>query len=67
MKHLLGLLDFYTKQNIGDHPSILTFGLFLSKMGFWRQALRFYAYVRKILPKNHADMGVLHNNIALLN
>ncbi|CAF1145029.1 unnamed protein product [Adineta steineri] len=63
MKQLTDLLDFYTGQRIGDHPSILTFGYFLSKMGLLRQALRFYVYLRKTLPKDHSDRGVLHNNL----
>jgi tetratricopeptide (TPR) repeat protein len=63
MKQLTGLLDFYTGQNIGDHPSVLTFGLFLSKMGLLRQALRFYVSLRKILPFDHPDRGVLFNNL----
>lgn len=63
MKQLIGLLDFYTNQNIGDHPSILTFGLFLSKMGLLRQATSFYVYLRKILPFDHPDRAVLHNNL----
>jgi tetratricopeptide (TPR) repeat protein len=63
MKQLTELLDFYTNQNIGDHPSILTFGLFLSKMGLLREATRFYIYLRKTLPPDHPDRGVLHNNL----
>ena len=63
MKQLLGLLDYYTKQNIGDHPSILTFGLFLSKMGFTQHALRFYMYLKNVLPIDHQDRGVLYNNL----
>lgn len=63
MKHLTDLLNFYTGHNIGDRPSILTFGLFLSKMGLLHQARRFYWYLRKILPSDHPDRGVLYNNL----
>ncbi|CAF1097712.1 unnamed protein product [Adineta steineri] len=63
MKQLTGLLDFYTGQRTGDRPSILTFGCFLSQMGLLRQALRFYTYLCKTLPKDHSDRGILYNNL----
>ena len=63
MKQLIGLFNFYTNQNTGDHPSILIFGLFISKMGFLHQARRFYAYLLKTLPPDYPDWGVLHNNL----
>ncbi|CAF3469718.1 unnamed protein product [Rotaria socialis] len=63
MNQLTGLLDFYTGHYIGDHPSVLTFGLFLSKMGCLQQAKRFYINLRKILSTDHPDRGVLHNNL----
>ncbi|CAF0803495.1 unnamed protein product [Adineta steineri] len=63
MKQLTGLLDFYTRQRIGDRPSILMFGYFLSEMGLLRQALRFYTYLCKALPKDHSDRGILYNNL----
>lgn len=63
MKQLAGLMDYYTNQNIGDHPSILTFGFFLSEMGLSHQAKRFYVYLRKTLPIHHPDRGDLCNNL----
>lgn len=63
MKQLTDLLSFYTGHHIGNSPSILTFGLFLSKMGLLQQAKHFYLYLFKILPSDHPDRAALHNNI----
>ena len=63
MEHVTSVTNFYTQQHIGERQSVLVFGWFLSEMGLLRQALRFYTYLRKTLPSDHPDRGVLYNNI----
>ncbi|CAM4956883.1 unnamed protein product [Rotaria socialis] len=53
----------YFTQHIGKQPSILEFGVLLSKIGDFERAKRFYQRLLVELPSDDIDLGVLYNNL----
>jgi tetratricopeptide (TPR) repeat protein len=60
---LTNLRQFYQNEHIGENPSIVLFGLFLSKRGTLDQAENFYHRILEELPKDHQDVGVIYINL----
>ena len=61
-KEIDDLMAHFTKR-IRLQPSILELGVLLSKIGDFERAKRFYLRLENELPKDHYDLGVLHNNL----
>ncbi|CAF1069823.1 unnamed protein product [Didymodactylos carnosus] len=55
-------LTDYLKQQIGDIPTLLTLGNFLSEIKDYNKADKYYEILLKELPKNHKDIGAIYNN-----
>ena len=60
---LTNLLTFYQAEHIGENPSIVLFGLFLSNKGALDEAENFYYRLLEELPEDHGDFGVIYLNL----
>ncbi|CAF0896621.1 unnamed protein product [Didymodactylos carnosus] len=59
-------LSEYLKKQIGETPTLLTLGNFLSAIGQREKAEKYYILLLKELPKEHEDIGVICNNIGVI-
>ncbi|CAF0946743.1 unnamed protein product [Didymodactylos carnosus] len=64
-EQLLELMHYF-KSFIGSQPTLLTLGLFLSKMDEFDKAEKFYRLLIDELPSDHKDLGMVYNNIGEL-
>ncbi|CAF4274418.1 unnamed protein product [Didymodactylos carnosus] len=59
-------LSEYLKKQIGEIPTLLTLGNFLSAIGQHEKAEKHYRLLLDELPKDHKDIGVIYNNIGFI-
>ncbi|CAF0997255.1 unnamed protein product [Didymodactylos carnosus] len=59
-------LTQYLKEQLGEKSTLLMFGKFLSEIGEYKKADKYYKILLNELPEHHEDLGPIYNDLGCL-